>query len=131
MNNTIPLRTLGLSILLAASLAACKDKAAVDAASTPAADTGTATPAAAPGATTAPAPAAIAGSEAPAEAMAIPATADGIWTATDLQNAIANYVSVSTNQLGTALNKLGAAYTEPKSPARLRRSSASSLADMK
>ena len=84
MNNTIPLRTLGLSILLATSLTACKDKAAAEPAAADATATATA-PAAAPDAMAAPEPAAT--SEAPAEAMAIPDTADGIWTAIDTHSA--------------------------------------------
>lgn len=41
--------------------------------------------------------------------------ADRVWTAADIQSAIANYLTVSANQLGTALKNLGKPYTNPLS----------------
>ena len=41
--------------------------------------------------------------------------AGSVWTAAGLQTAIDNYTNVSANQLGTALNTLGTAKTNPKS----------------
>ena len=40
---------------------------------------------------------------------------DGVWTATDLQDAVTNYNALSSNRIDTALNNLGTNYSNPKS----------------